>query len=155
MIDDGPDPDPATPQPLSDPFQTHAVAMVDHLNATGPWARFLAIVGFCLAGLMALLSLVVLAVSPFMEQGALGPLMSLLYMLGAVVYVIPCVHLYRFASSIAAISRGGGPRAMAEALDHQRRFWRVMGILTIVVLCLYVAGIAAGLLAAILFGLPR
>ena len=37
---------------------------------------------------------------------------------------------------------------MAEALDHQRRFWRMVGIITIVSLCFY----AFVIFVAVVFG---
>lgn len=149
MIDDGPDPENPPAQPLPDPFQTHGAAMAAHLDGTRPWARFLAIMGFVAAGIMVVLSVFMLAATPFMESGLMGPFMSMIYLLGAVLYVVPCLYLNRYASSIAEISRGGGPRAMAEALDHQRRFWRIMGILTIVMLCFYALVFVVGILAAL------
>ena len=155
MIDDGPEPEPAAPQPLPDPFQTHAVAMVAHLDATRPWARFMAIVGFVVSGLLAAISLIVLLLAPFVDWGPFGPFLSLVYFLLAVVYVVPCLYLNRYASSIAQISRGGGPRAMAEALDHQRRFWRLVGILTIAMLCLYGAAIGVAIVAGVVSALAR
>jgi len=142
---------PAAPTvfPPADPFQAFSGAMSASLTATKPWVRFMAVVGFVLAGLLVLFSLILLAMSPFMEGGPVfGAVMSLVYLLGAVLYIIPCLYLNRFASSIVVMTRGGGPRAMAEALDHQRRFWRAVGIITIVSLCFY----ALVIFAAVVFG---
>ncbi|MGH9866680.1 MAG: DUF5362 family protein [Candidatus Polarisedimenticolia bacterium] len=128
--------------------------VTDILKETKPWVKFLAIFGFALAGLMVLLALVVLIASPFMEGGlGVGVLMSFVYLISAVLYVIPCLSLYRYGSSIDRLVHGGGQAAMEEALDHQRRFWRVAGILTIVMLCLYAVVFVGAIVVFAILGL--
>jgi hypothetical protein len=142
--------------PPSDPFQAFSGAMAAHLTASKPWVRFMAVMGFIMAGLLVVVSLITLMAAPFMETGpAFGAVMSLVYLLIAAVYVVPSLYLNRFASSIAVMTRGGGPRAMAEALDHQRRFWRVAGIITIAMLCFYALAIFVGIVFGVIAALAR
>lgn len=125
--------------------------MIDHLRATKPWVRFMSITTFILAGLMVLggLLMFLLPTGPGMERLGLGPLVGLIYLLLALLYIAPAYFLHQFASSIGNLMRGGGDVAMEAALASQKSFWRFVGISTLVIICLY----ALIFVGAILFGI--
>ena len=124
-----------------------------YLNATRPWVKFLAIVGFVFIGLMVIVGLIMtFAFSALPAQpgtpALFGPIFGVLYILMAFLYVMPCLFMYRYAKAIAAIP-GTGQGALEEALKNQKSFWKFMGILMIVVLCLYALFIVLGVLLAV------
>lgn len=122
--------------------------MIDHLRATKPWVRFMSIMSFIGAGFMVLvgLGLIVLSMVPGMPSNfGFGPLLGVIYILFAAVYIVPAYFLHQFASSIRNLLNGGGDVAMETALASQKSFWRFVGILTLVFICLYALFIVVAL----------
>lgn len=126
-----------------------------YLRATRPWVKFLAIVGFVFIVLMVLIGLLMaLALSGAAAKtgplAAFGPILGVVYIVMAAVYLMPCLFMYRYAKAIAAIP-GTGQAALEEALKQQKSFWKFMGILMLIILCLYalifVGSIAFGVMA--------
>ena len=117
-----------------------------YLNATRPWVKFLAIVGFVFIGLMILVGWIMtcsFSAAP-KEPGMadLGTVFGVVYIVMAVIYLMPCLFMYRYAKAIAAIP-SAGQSALEEALKNQKSFWKFMGILMAILLCVYVIGIVA------------
>ncbi len=132
---------PETPRDLVTP------GMIDALKATKPWVRFLAILGFVLAGLMVLASLAMGAFGIYqvteerLEAWVLVG-MAALYAVMGVVYIFPSRFLYRYASAIAEAADANVKAAAIErALREQKSFWKFAGILTLVMLLLYIPAI--------------
>ena len=126
--------------------------MIDHLRATKPWVRFISIVSFIMAGFMVLGGLAMILMStatPGMANFGFGPLIGVLYILLAGLYIGPAYFLHQFASSIGNLMEGGGDVALEAALGSQKSFWRFAGITTLVVICIY----ALFIVFAILFGM--
>ncbi len=124
-----------------------------YLDATRPWVKFLAIVGFVFIGLMVLIGLIMtLAFSALPQQpgmpAAVGPVFGIMYLIFAGLYLMPCLFMYRYAKAIAAIP-GTGQAALEDALKNQKSFWKFMGILMLIMLCLYALFIVIGILAAV------
>ena len=80
-----------------------------HLVEAARWARFLAIVGFIVCGLIILLGIFAASIFSYMAgkfgggefdniPGGLGQMMSGLYIGIAILYFIPCLFLFRFAN---------------------------------------------------------
>lgn len=140
-------------QDYKDPLENVPVTplMIDHLRATKPWVRFMSVILFITVGLMVLLGLVMMFMpSPAgMGSSAFGPVIGIIYILFGGLYLVPAFFLHKFASSINDFLQGGGDSAMENALGSQKSFWRFVGILTLVIICLY--GLI--LLLAILGGL--
>ncbi len=63
--------------------------------------------------------------------------LGLVYLLGAGLYGAGATLLYRYRASIASVERGYGIDALENALEHQKSFWRFMGITAAVMLGVY------------------
>ena len=119
-------------------------AMLDALAKTKPWVRFLAIIGFFVAGLVALFSIGAVAFGLYRivsgsNEGAIFVGIGLLYLLFAVLYLFPSRYLWRYASSIAdALASPSKSHAVEQALREQKSFWKFAGIVTLVMLLAYV-----------------
>lgn len=134
------------------------------LERTAKWARFMAIVGFVLVGIMVLISFFVGAmISWFIDMqqsmmsmsgmndmpgmqpeipanvlGMVGGFYTVALLLSALLYFFPSLYLYRFATRTLSSLKGPFNADLFHgALDAQRRLYTFMGVLTIVVLSFY------------------
>ncbi|MGA7966065.1 MAG: DUF5362 family protein [Gammaproteobacteria bacterium] len=120
--------------------------IVRPLSRTRPWMKFAAIIGFIFSGFALIGGLFMLFGLSFMpSQSAAYPMphgiftfLSLVYFLMASLYFIPSLILFRYAASLDRIERDGSGEKLAQALEHQRKFWKYVGICLIVVICLFV-----------------
>lgn len=132
---------------------------VEALRGTRPWVRLFSILGFLSAALMVMLGAAVAlggGASIFGGFGGEAPAaggamigMGLAYLLIGLLYFLPCLYLFRYASRITRITEGGGAAALVEALDQQRRFWRLIGIYAVVMLALYAVVLVVFAVAAL------
>lgn len=124
--------------------------MIESLRATKPWVKFLSILMFIMVGLVFLGGLAMMFASPMGMRGgaSVGPLMGFVYWIMGGLYLAPAIFLYRYASSIDDLVRGGGDTAMEMALESQKSFWKFTGIVTLVVLCFYLIMIVLAMFAA-------
>lgn len=111
--------------------------MIEHLRATKPWVRFMSIMMFILSGLIFLGGLAMMFMPTGSSGFGLGPLVGIIYFVMGGLYLVPAFFLHQFASSINDFLNGGGDSAMENALGSQKSFWRFVGILTLVVICIY------------------
>lgn len=125
--------------------------IVEAMERTGPWVRFLAVLGFVLVGLMVLVGLVLVAGAIAETKGSKGAENSVLMVLMAALYAVmgglylwPSVLLNRFASAIGRL-RSGGSEAMLAAAEAQRGFWKFAGLAVIVMIGLWVVFMAAAI----------
>lgn len=120
------------------------------LIATRPWVRFMSVmlwigvVFIAIAGIFMLVGMG--AVASQMPRGSGTPGvretgffagMGIVYLIMAVLYIIPALKLGRYASRITDLQRSGSSRHLCEALDEQRGFWKFVGICMIVVISIY------------------
>lgn len=132
--------------------------MLDALNATRPWVKFLAILGFvftafiALAGLFMLVAFSAIPTTPGLPR-IFGPVFGVLYLVMAVFfYLIPCLYLMRYGNAITRIA-ASGQAAIEDALKHQKSFWKYLGIFAIVVIVAYVVIIIGGIAFAVMYGI--
>jgi len=141
MTDQTGDPVPSAPPPppAAEGPPRLTVQMLQHLRATKPWVRLMSVVCFATAALCAIMGLGVMAlgVLGLGPWGRLGALAGVAYVAFGVVYIFPAVYLSRYAGAIRGLLISGQASAMEAALGHQKSFWRFIGIMTLVFLCLY------------------
>lgn len=128
-----------------------------YLDQTRPWVRFMSILTFVAAGLMAVAGLGIIAIGMVgglaakeygAEFGAIGAaVVGLFYLLMAFLYTVPGVFLHRYAVAIRQLRATPTVGALEDALKHQKSFWRYVGILSAVA----VAIVAIGVVLAIVF----
>ena len=130
-----------------------------HLMEAARWARFLAIVGFVVCGLVAILGIFIGSVmdqlmSRFGENefgGAnmrgLGGVFSVIYIGIAILYFFPCLFLFRFANVVKAAFATYQQDTLNKSFQNLKIMFRFVGILTIIVLCLYVLGLLMKIVA--------
>jgi len=116
-------------------------AIVEPLRATRPWVIFLAIVGFVFVGLAMFGGVAVILVGLFAGTSKAEPFpmaaLGAFYLVFGAVYALPCVGLIRYGTAIGALIREPRMEHLGVALNHQRWFWKVVGIMTAILLAMY------------------
>ena len=130
------------PQTTAGSTETHSLVgvsvtttMIEHLRKTRPWVRFISVLGFISIGLIGLaavsMTLGVLFTGSLYEIGVMF-IPGVLYVGALVIYFISTLHLHRYASSLKKLLAEGGIKALEDALGYQKSFWKLAGILAIV-----------------------
>ncbi len=142
-------PDASTPATQAGAADLEAV--ISGIVRTGPWARFIAVLGFIGAGLMCLAGLVIMLAGGAAGQLGLGVgfAIGLFYLALAAVYVIPVVPLYRFASEASRLRAEPSAARAARAIEQSRAFWTRFGVLSIIALALIPLVLVVSVLAAL------
>jgi hypothetical protein len=107
-------------------------AIIATLVRTGPWVRFLAVLGFVGVGLAVLAGVVIVLAGFTTGDPGLGLGFGLVYLAMAAVYAIPLVPLHRLANEASRLRRAPDPDSAARAVEHGRSFWTSVKGLTIV-----------------------
>lgn len=125
------------------------------LLETTRWANLLSIVGFIGVGLLLIFGLLVGTLmnninAPVFAAFSSG-LVSAFYLLLAVIYFMPVLYLFRFASRMKFALREMNQEALNGAFKNMKSFFRFLGIMTIVIILVYVII----LISVVLFSLFR
>jgi hypothetical protein len=78
-------------------------------------------------------------------------LVGAIQVLACLLYLVPAWYLSRYAGALGSFLQGGAVSELEAALDHQKSFWKFVGILTLISIVLAVLGIAAAILIPALF----
>lgn len=144
----------------NNPFQAFEVAGSDEtaehielLRQTQPWLYLMAIL-MLLGGAMMGLFTAMMALGMGMgaalsdeslgaEGGAVFLLLGLVYGLMTLLYLALGYFLLRQGMAIGELRAGGGLTSLASVFRYQLRFWRTIGVITLLVMVLYCGGIFA------------
>lgn len=155
----------------SDPYSTPAassfdgsgvglvsVAAVEQLAATKPWVRFVSVMIFIGAGFLLLMAALMGVMGGTLAKSAsatgnpfgnwMGYALMAVYAVMAAVHIVPGVKLWKYANSIAVLLQTGRDEDLVAALNRQRSFWKLVGIMILVIIALYVVGIIVGVVFA-------
>ncbi|MCH7226319.1 DUF5362 family protein [Haloferula sp. A504] len=123
--------------------------LIQALAGTKPWVQFCSIIGFIITGLMLLAGVGMMIAGGFMAttgdspgMGAMGmaplALMGVAYLVIAGFYFFPSLKLWRYGSQIASFIGSNSVTDLESALEAQRSFWKLAGILICVGIALYI-----------------
>lgn len=119
-------------------------ASVEFLRETAKWAKFLAIVGFVMIGLMVILSFFMGSFLSSMPGADLSPIPSafytVMYLIIAAIYVMPVLYLYRFATNMQAALKSQDQQSLQISLSNLKSHYKFIGILMLIVIGLYAIG---------------
>jgi len=120
-----------------------------HLSETARWGKFLSILGFILCGLMVILgvfsgtffntiiSRTQGAYNSLMHSGSFGAMMAVVYIIIAVIYFFPCLFLYRFSAKMKTALNGNEQTDLTLSFQNLKALFRYTGILTLIMLAIY------------------
>lgn len=132
------------------------------LANTARWARFLAIVGFVMCGLMVLMAFSVGSIMGLVSQQnpaimAMGGMMSgfviVIYLLVALLYFFPCLYLFRFARKTQLALQQQNQQDLDDSFRNMERFFRFVGILTVIMLVFYALAMIGLMIGGVMGGL--
>lgn len=106
------------------------------LAETRPWVMLLAVLGFIVGGLGALGALLFLAMVAI-AAGAPGLLVGLAMLVSPILYIVAAYFLMTYALRIGSFLRTGAVADLENAMMAQKSFWKLVGIVTTVILVLY------------------
>ena len=120
-----------------------------HLKEAARWAKFLAVLGFIVCGLMvvgALFAGTIMAafssLTPGGSAGAIGgAFVSIVYILCALLYFFPCLYLYNFGAKMQVALRANDQEQLNLSFKNIKSYYRFIGILTIIGLGFMVLGL--------------
>lgn len=122
------------------------------LAGTKPWVRLVSIIGFVSSGFMILGGVAGGVVGALMGTPEAAALIFI-YPLMGLLYLVPSLYLFRFATRIGEYVQGGQEAQLELALESQRSFWKFVGILSLIGIVLGVLGIAAAIAIPLLLQL--
>ena len=121
------------------------------LRESAKWCLFLSIVGFIFIGLMVIIGAIMgVAMSAMPSNvafsGAAGtnPIIAMkgyfgvLYILFALLYLVPVYYLYKYASGIKKATESGNTDVLTDALVNLKSHHKFLGIMTIVMIVVYI-----------------
>ena len=139
-----------------------------HLGEAARWAKFLAIVGFIVCGLVVLLGIFAGSILSSMsgqfssELGGMGKMgnmgssfgamMAVMYIAIAILYFFPCLFLFRFANFMKAALATDDQENLNKSFQNLKIMFRYVGILTIVVLTIYLIAFLIAIAGAATMG---
>lgn len=139
-------------------------AMIESLRNTKGWVRLVSIVLFLGAALSALgglsVGLIAAVGGTRAAAGAAGPAgmmvgIAVLYIVFGVLYGVLAYYLFQYASSIGRLLAQGDVDHMEAALAYQQKFWKIAGVLVLIMLIVFALGIIAAIAVPAMFGGAR
>ena len=120
-----------------------------YLSETGKWGKFLAIIGFCVIGLIVLMGLFAGTLFSSMDAALPFPgfVMGLLYVLIGLLYFFPVYYLFKFSSKVRSALMTKNTQELDAAFENLKSHYKFIGILMIITLSIYVLFGGGALLA--------
>lgn len=131
------------------------------LKEATKWAYFLSILGFIGVGFVVLAAIfagVIFAnighFNKSMRSFGLmgGSLISAIYLVVAALYFFPIYYLNRFASKANLAIRDNNSALLATSFNYLKSHFKYIGVMALIVLCLYLFLFASAIVAAIAVG---
>jgi len=126
------------------------------LAESARWGKFLAIVGLVVCILVVIVGIFLATQASeinnaFNQYGDrtefrnLGPLMAAVYIFIALIYFFPCLYLLRFSNYMKAALAAEDQERLMHSFKNLKSMFKFVGILTIIILSLYILGILVSL----------
>jgi hypothetical protein len=129
-------------------------SMKADLLSAAKWTKFLCILGCIGAGLLVLLAIAMIVfgaaaarINPAMPFGAL---MGVVYLICAAIYIYPLIKGFQFANATKTACLYNNESELARGFSGLSSLIRYFGILTIVVMAIYVL-VIIGIIFAVIF----
>lgn len=118
-------------------------AAQDYLRESAKWSMFLSILGFIGIGFMALMAIVMTSAMSMMPEvpgpfGAIKGLISIMYLIFAILYLFPIYYLYKYANNTKKALNSQNSELLTNAFSNLKSHHKFLGISAIVVISLYI-----------------
>ena len=127
-----------------------------YLHSVAKWAKFLAIVGFVVVGLVAIIAIFtgLYLSSMSSEYGIYSPvsatMVTIIYLIVAVIYFFPVLFGYRFAVNLQSAIARKETQILTESFKNLNRYCLFIGIMTIIAIALFVIAIISVIISGII-----
>ncbi len=116
---------------------------VTHLDHTRKWAMFFSVLGFIGLGILILAGIAMtFSMSMLSSAEAMGPIsgifMAIIFIIIAVIYFFPFLYLYRFSVHTKTSLAQSDAKDLAYALKNLNSHFTFFGVVTLIVLGIYV-----------------
>lgn len=134
-----------------------------HLGEAARWAKFLSIIGFIMCALIVLIGVFFGSFFSTLTSGygnnpyddfstsatsGLGATMAVVYIIIALIYFIPVLFLFRFATKMKNALATNDQEILNASFQNLKASFRFVGILTIIMLAFWILAIIVGVLGA-------
>jgi len=123
-----------------------------YLSEVAKWAKFMAILGFVMLGLMMLVGLAMgTFMSPMLGEaseltgGLSAGFFMIYFLIVALIYFFPLLYLYRFAKNMQTAIAADDQASLAISFKNLKSCYKFLGILMIIGLALYGVMIIGGI----------
>ena len=114
------------------------------LSETAKWAKFLAVVGFVLTGLIVLMAIFAGSIiSSLLKTGDAAAVaaissgaISVMYLIAAAIYFFMSLYLYRFAVNMKIALSSVSQENLNSSFQNLKSVYKIMGIITIIYLAM-------------------
>lgn len=137
------------------PFEQFEELRIDRISReflaeTAKWANFLSILGFIGIGLMMVVALFIMVIGASTSFGPFGGgvFVGIFYILIAGFYFVPINYLYKFSSNMKNALRTNNQASLTSSFEYIKSHYKFIGILTIVIMGIYILMILWGMFAA-------
>ena len=112
------------------------------LDTIWRWTSFFSVLGFIGIAFMVLLGIIMGLVFTAFDNGVLGSgfkfIITAFYLIFAAAYFLPILYLFRFSNSTKNALRNRSSLDLSVALKNLKRHFQYVGIMTIVLIGLYI-----------------
>lgn len=115
-----------------------------YLKEIGKWSFFLSIIGFILIAFMlvlAIFSSTIFGMAAAMQPGMpanLGIIMTITYLVLAIIYFFPVYYLLQFSNKIKKALLSKSDDTLATAFEMLKSHYKFIGVFTIITISLYI-----------------
>jgi len=142
----------ATPNADLTPDATNTSGLMAPLLLTKPWVRLCSVLGFVSTVFIVLAGIGLMAGGAATAGIPYGTGVGVAYMLMGLLYFMPSLFLFKYASAIALAQQSGSSTDIAVALGHQKSFWKFAGVVALVMIVLMFLGVGAAIVVPLMMG---
>lgn len=118
---------------------------VTNLNSIRKWTLFFSVLGFIMIGFLGLGFIAMLIASAVSPVGGMMAILAVVYAIIMAVYFFPVYYLFKFSNEMKRAMAIRNQQSLEESFRLLRLHFKIVGIITIVMLSLYI--VLIGLLA--------
>ncbi len=111
-----------------------------YLYSIKGWVRFISVLGFISFAVMLFYMYIMMALTGALGGGGLGILFFLLMLVMTVVVFMLALRLSKYSNSIGRMQLSRSPVDLENAMIEQMKFWRLTGILVLILLVFILLG---------------
>ena len=131
-----------------------------YLRNTAPWVKFVSIAGLLMC--IMLIAFAVIIINAPIEttnvylaklNSGMKNFIAVIYIFIAIMLLFPCIYLFIYSNRLKKFVRTNNTLSLEKAFAIQRKFWKYIGVLTIIIFSfmgIAVVGLFAGTIAGLL-----